>query len=89
VSSNDRDVKGPERDWSHDSKLFAELVETWAGEGVRRAIAEHHRLGYAVPISRNGQNVKWHPDGSYRPVEEEAASVGSPADEPALGEQEG
>jgi hypothetical protein len=62
-------------DWTRDSGVFADIVARAMERAVEQAIAEHHRAGFAVPISRNGQ-VEWlHPDGSIRPDEEPEAEV--------------
>lgn len=37
---------------------------------VREAIAEHHRLGHPVAISRDGRAGWLYPDGSFRPLDE-------------------
>ena len=53
-----------------DSKQLAELVEKAMKRAVSQAIAAHHRAGNPVAIWKEGRVVLWHPDGSYRPVEE-------------------
>jgi hypothetical protein len=36
-------------------------------EAVSDAVSEHHRLGYAVVVERDGQRLWLMPDGSTRP----------------------
>jgi hypothetical protein len=50
------------------------------GRAAQKAIAEHHRAGNPVAIWRDGQVVLWYPDGSYRPVEPDAAEAAVVAD---------
>jgi hypothetical protein len=61
-----------------DARVLAEIVGRAMEDAVHDAIADHHRAGNPVVIWRDGRIVLWYPDGTYRPVEEEASDDVSP-----------
>jgi len=47
---------------------------------VALAVAEHHRVGNSVYVWQDGGMVRSYPDGSFQPVEPDAAASPSPAE---------
>jgi hypothetical protein len=47
--------------------LFTPRVIRLMQQAVSDAVSEHHRLGYAVVVERDGQRLWLMPDGSTRP----------------------
>lgn len=52
---------------AHVESPFTPRVIKLMQQAVSDAVAEHHRLGYAVVIEREGQLLWLMPDGSTRP----------------------
>ncbi len=78
MNSNGHAKRNGRTDWKNDVHAFAETVVRVGNEGVRDAIAEHHRDGRPVAIWQEGRIMMLYPDGSTRPLEESPEAEADP-----------